>query len=132
MKIVDEEVAGDLARERVAEVVGQKARARRVGGAGIALQKAEPRVQESVLHALPEDGEVVGIHADADDARALEALTLAKVPVHRRRFAVAHRRDDGRERAARERAQALLQPLGDINGIEVPPAFCHSILLKYI
>ena len=111
VKIVDEEIARDLARERVAEIVGQKARVRRVGGAGVVLQKREPRVRKGVLHAFPEDREIVGIHADADDARAPGALLLAEVPVHRRRFAVAHRGDDGRERTAGNGAQAFLQAL---------------------
>ena len=131
VEVVEEDVAGPFTGERVAEVVGQQAPAGGVGGAGIIPQELQPRVAERILHALPEDGEIVGVDADAHDARRFRLRALAEIPVHGRGLSVAHRRDNGRQRAAGDGPQTLLQPLGDVDGVQVLLAFCHFASLHF-
>ena len=100
VEIVDKNVAGDVSRQLMAEIVGKETAAGRVGGTGVAAQQLQPGAGERVLHAFPEDREVIGIHADADDPWRLRPCALAEIPIYRRRFAVAHRRDDGGQGAA--------------------------------
>ena len=76
VKVVDENIAGPLARERVAEIVRQEASARGVVGAGVGAQKVEPRVGKGLLHALPEDGQIVRIHADTHNGGFVELDAL--------------------------------------------------------
>ena len=76
VKIVDENIAGPLARERVAEIVRQEASACGVVGAGVGAKKVEPRVEKGLLHALPEDGQIVRIHADTHNGGFVELGAL--------------------------------------------------------
>ena len=78
---------------------------------------------KGLLRASPENGKVGGIDADADTVwRRLSG----EKPVDGRRLAVAHRRDHGGERAARDRAQALLQALGYVDGVQIPASLRHG------
>ena len=76
VKVVDENIAGPLARERVAEIVRQEASTRGVVGAGVGAQKIEPRVGKGLLHAFPEDGQIVRIHADTHNGGFVELGAL--------------------------------------------------------
>ena len=69
-------------------------------------------------------GEVVGIDADAEYARTARAGS--EIPVHRRRLAVAHGCNDRRQRTAGDRPQALLQPLGYVDGVQLPLWLRHG------
>ncbi len=129
VEIVDEDIAGAVACERVAEVVDEQTAAGGIGRTGVVLQKIQTGSGEGVLHAPPEDGEVVGIDADAEDERRFLLCALGKVPFHRCRLSVAHRRDDGRQRAARHRAQTVLKPLGYVDGIQIPFGSRHGASL---
>ena len=120
MKIVDEDVHAPAPGQPVAEIVRQQARAGGVVRAGVAAQQRDPRVFKRVLHTLPEDGQMVGIDADAHDGRVFGLRPLGEIPVHGRRLAVAHGGDHGRQRAAGDGAQPLLQALGDIDRVQGP------------
>ena len=126
VKIVDEDVHAPAPGQPVAEIVRQQARAGGIVRTGIAAQQRQPRVREGVLHALPEDGQVVGIDADAHDGRALGLRPPGEIPVHGRRLAIAHGGDHGRQRAAGDGAQPLLQALGDIDRVQGPLRPWHS------
>ena len=67
---------GKLRAEHVAEIVRQEASARGVVGAGVGAQKVEPRVGKGLLHALPEDGQIVRIHADTHNGGFVELGAL--------------------------------------------------------
>ena len=130
VEIVEEDIAGAFACQRVAQVLDQQAAARGVGRAVVVAQQVEAGAGEGVLHAPPEDGEVGGIDADADDGNLLGAGALGEVPLDRGGLAVAHRGDDGRQRAARDRAQAFLQTLGYVDRVQVPFCFWHGVHLR--
>ena len=114
----------------MAQVLDQQAAARGVGRAVVVAQQVEAGAGEGVLHAPPEDGEVSGIDADADDGNLLGAGAFGEEPLDRGGLAVAHRGDDGRQRAARDRAQAFLQTLGYVDRVQVPFCFWHSVHLR--
>ena len=130
VEIVEEDIAGAFACQRVAQVLDQQAAARGVGRAVVVAQQVEAGAGEGVLHAPPEDGEVGGIDADADDGDLLGAGALGEVPLDRGGLAVAHRGDDGRQGAARDRAQAFLQALGYVDRVQVPFCFWHGVHLR--
>ena len=117
VEIVDKKIAGRLICQRMAEIVHQQPAARSVCGAGIFPQKREARPGKGLLHGFPENGQTIGIHADANDVQRLGLGALAEIPVYRRGFAVAHRRHHRGEGAAGDGPQAFLQALGDVNGV---------------
>lgn len=130
VEIVNEDVAGCFSRQHMAEVIHQQSAARCVRGAGVFPQKGETCVGKRLLYAFPEDGEVAGVYADADDFQGFRLGALTQIPVHRRGLSVAHGRDHGRHSAAGNRPQALLQPLRYVNGIQVPFRFWHGQHLR--
>ena len=130
VEIVDKEVAGRFARQRVAEIVHQQPAARGVRGAGVFPQEGEARAGESILHAFPEDGQIVGIHTDADHLHRLQPRPLLQIPVYRRGLSIAHGRDHRGHRAAGDGTQALLKALGYVNGVQVPFRFRHGMALQ--
>ena len=117
VKIVDEEIAGRLICQRMTEIVHQQSAARGVRGAGIVAQNVKPGPGKRLLYAFPEDGEVVGVYADADHFQGFRLGALLQIPVHRRGLSVAHGGDHGGHGAAGDGPQALLQPLGYVNDI---------------
>ena len=104
----------------MAEIVHQQPTARGVRRAGILPQEGEPCAGKRLLYAFPEDRKVIGIHADADDFQGFRLGALLQIPVHRRGLSVAHGGDHGGHGAAGDGPQALLQPLGYVNGIQIP------------
>jgi hypothetical protein len=130
VKIVDEEITGRLARQRMAQIIYQQAAARRVRRAGILPQEGKARAGKRLLCAFPEDRKVVGIYADADAVQGLRSGTLTEIPVHRRGLPVAHGRDHRGHGAAGDGPQALLQPLGYVNGVQIPLRFWHPAYLR--
>ena len=125
MEVIEEEVAGLCPRQCVAEVVREQAAAGSVARTGVVPQELQPRVGKGVLHAFPEDGEVVGVDADADDTRVLGGA-FAEIPVHRRGLAVAHGRDHRGQRGVRNRAEILPEPLGNVNAVQIVSLFLHA------
>ena len=71
VKIVDKEVKRHVTGQNVAEIIRQKAAGGVISGAGVCPQKGETCVAKGVLYASPKNGEIVGIHADADDLQGL-------------------------------------------------------------
>ncbi|WP_252208458.1 hypothetical protein [Enterocloster citroniae] len=67
MKIIHEDIAGGFSRQLVAEIIHQQTAARGVRGTVIVPQEVKALTGKGVLCAFPEDGEVIGIYADADD-----------------------------------------------------------------
>ena len=130
VEVVYKQETGHVPRQLVAEVIREQSAARRVRRAGIVPQKRKPRAGEGVLHAPPEDGEVVGVHADADDAQRLRPRAPLEIPVHRRGLPVAHRGHHGRQGAAGDRPQALLQPLRCVDGVQIPFGLRHGTHLR--
>ena len=130
VKIVDENAAWDFARQRMAEIVHQQSAASGVCRTGIVPQNVKPGPGKRLLYAFPEDGEVVGVYADADDAQCLRLGALLQIPVHCRGLSVAHGGDHGGHGAAGDGPQALLQPLGYVNSIQVPFRFWHGSTLR--
>ena len=130
VEIVDKEMAGGLARQRVAEAVRQQPAARCVRGAGILPQETKAGAGKRLLHAFPEDRKVIGIHADADDMRCLRLGALAKIPVYRRGFSIAHGSHHRCHSAAGDRPQTLLQPLGYVDGVQIPFRLWHDAHLQ--
>ena len=130
VKIVNENVAGCFSHQRMAEVIHQQSAARGVRGAGVFPQERKARAGKRLLYAFPEDGEVAGVYADADDVQCLCFGALTQIPVHRRGLSVAHGRDHGRHGAAGNGPQALLQPLRYVNGIQIPFRFWHGQHLR--
>ena len=139
VEVVDEDIAGRLPRQLVAEIVRQQTAARRVLGAVTVPHKAEARAGESILHAFPEDGQIVGIHTDADHLHRLQPRPLLQIPVYRRGLSIVHGRDHGGQGAAGDEAQAFLKPLRYIDRIQIPFRFgtsfrpspdilCYSVL----
>ena len=126
VKIVDEQIAGRFPRQLMAEIVRQQASAGGVRGTGILPQQVDARAGKGVLRAPPEDRKIVGIHADADDAQRPGLCALLQIPVHRGGLSVAHRGDHGGQRAAGDRPQALLQPLGYVDGVQLPLWLRHG------
>ena len=120
VKIVDKDVAGGFSRQLMAQIVRQQAPAGGILGAAVVPQEVKARPGKGVLHALPEDSNAAGIHADADDMGCLCIGALSQIPVHRRRLSIAHGRNHSGHRAAGDGPQTLLQPLGDINRIQIP------------
>ena len=132
MKIVNEDVTGGFARQHMAEIVHQQPAACRVRWAGILPQEGEPCAGKRLLHALPENRKVVGIHTDTDDMQRLRFGVLTEIPVHRCGFSIAHGRDHCRHGAAGNRPQALLQPLRYVNGVQIPFWLWHNAHLQRI
>ena len=126
VKIVDEQIAGRFPRQLMAEIVRQQPAAGGVRGTGILPQQVDARAGKGVLRAPPEDRKIVGIHADADDAQRPGLCALLQIPVHRGGLSVAHRGDHGGQRAAGDRPQALLQPLGYVDGVQLPLWLWHG------
>ena len=126
VEVVNEDVAGALAGQNMAQIVRQQTGTGGVGGAVVVPQQVEPRPGKGVLHALPEDGDVVGVDADADHLEGLRLGPLSQIPVDRRGLAVAHGRHHSGQCAAGNGPQALLQPLGYVDGIQMPFLLCHS------
>ena len=126
MEVVEEQIAGRFAPERVAQVVREKRRPGGIRRTRALPEHIQPRAGECILRASPEDGQIVGIDADAQDARLLQLCPFAEIPVHGGRFSVAHRRDHGRQRTARNWTQALLQALRDIDAVQIPPPLRHG------
>lgn len=126
MKIVQENIAGGLSGQLVAERIHQQGAAGGVCGTGVIVQKIKPGAIKGVLHAFPEDREIVGINADTDDLQCFHLGALFQISVHRRGFPVPHGRDYGRQSAAGDRPQAFLQPFGYVNGIQIPLRFRHG------
>ena len=111
VKVVNENVAGGFAGQLMAEAVGQQAAAGRVRGAGVVLKEGKACPGKGILHAPPENGQVVGVDADADHPGILVPGPLRQIPVYRRGLAVAHGGHDGGQGTAGDGPQALLQPL---------------------
>lgn len=126
VKIVNEDVHASAPGQPMAEIVRQQARTGGIVRAGVAAQQRNSRVFERVLHAFPEDGQMVGIDADTHDGRVLGLCPPGEIPVHGRRLAVAHGGDHGRQRAAGDGAQPLLQALGDVDRVQGPFRPWHS------
>ena len=116
----------------MAEIVHQQPAACRVRWAGILPQEGEPCAGKRLLHALPENRKVVGIHADTDDMQRLRFGVLTEIPVHRCGFSIAHGCDHCRHGAAGNRPQALLQPLRYVNGVQIPFWLWHNAHLQRI
>ena len=114
----------------MAEIVHQQSAACGVCGAGIVPQNIKTGPGKRLLHAFPEDGEVAGVYADADDAQGLHFGALTQIPVHRRGLSIPHGRHHRGHGAAGDGPQALLQPLGYVNGIQVPFRFRHGSTLR--
>ena len=131
MEVVDEDVPGDLPGKGPAQVVRQQTGPGVVGGAGAVGQKAQPGVDKGVLHALPEDGQVVGIDADPDDMDRPLLGALGQIPVHRRGLAIAHGGHHYGQPAAGDGPQALLQSLRDVDGIQIALPLRHSSVLRF-
>ena len=110
VKIVDEEIAGRLNCQRMAEIVHQQSAASGVCRTGIVPQNVKPGPGKRLLYAFPEDGEVVGVYADADHFQGFRLGALLQIPVHCRGLSVAHGGDHGGHGAAGDGPQALLQP----------------------
>ena len=132
MKIVNEDVTREFARQHMAEIVHQQPAACRVRWAGILPQEGEPCAGKRLLNALPENRKVVGIHADTDDMQRLGFGVLTEIPVHRCGFSIAHGCDHCRHGAAGNRPQALLQPLRYVNGAQIPFWLWHNAHLQRI
>lgn len=126
MKIVQENVAGGLSGRLVAERIHQQSAAGGVCGTGVIAQKIKPGAIKGVLHAFPEDREIVGINADTDDLRCLRSGALFEIPVYRRSLSVAHGRNNGGQSAAGDRPQTFLQPFGYVNGIQISLRLRHG------
>ena len=122
-------VASFIARKTYAMFKEQSA-ARGVRGAGIVPQNVKPGPEKRFLYAFPEDRKVVGIYADADAVQGLRSGALTEIPVHRRGLPVAHGGDHGGHGAAGDGPQALLQPLGYVNGVQIPLRFWHPAYLQ--
>ena len=131
VKIVQKQVARHIPCQLVAQVVRQHTPPNIVRRAVVLPQEAQPGPGKGVLRTAPQDGQVVGIHADADDPGRLRPDTLVQIPAHRRGLPVAHRRDHGGHGAAGDRPQALLQPLGYVGGVQIPFRLWHAIPLRY-
>ncbi len=118
VKIINKNVAGIFPGKLMTQAVCQEFRADGVRRAGVIAQKIKPGAGKRVLNAFfPEDHEVAGIHAYADDPNRLGLCALLKKPADGRGFAVAHRRDHRCHAAARYGAQALLQALGYVDRV---------------
>ena len=126
MEVVNKHIAAFRPGQRVAQVVRQQAGPGGVGGAGVVPQQRKPCVGKGVLCAFPEDGQIVRIDADADDPQRLRLGPLAQVPVDGGGLSVAHGGHHGGQRAAGDGAQALLQPLRYIDGIQIPLPSGHG------
>ena len=126
MKIVQENIAGGPSGRLVAERIHQQSAAGGVCGTGVIAQKIKPGAIKGVLHAFPEDREIVGINADTDDLRCLRSGALFEIPVYRRSLSVAHGRNNGGQSAAGDRPQTFLQPFGYVNGIQIPLRLRHG------
>ena len=130
VEIVQEEVAGGLPRQLVAEVIHQQPAAGCVRGAGVIPQKVKAGAGKGALHAPPEDGQVVRVYADTDDRQRLGLCALLQIPVHRRGLTVPHGGHHSGEGAAGDGPQALLQPLGYVDRIQIPLRLWHSAFLR--
>ena len=118
VKVVDEDVAGPRPGQRTAQAVRQQAGSGVVRRAVVVPQGREPRVVEGLLHAAPENGQIVGVDADADHRRVLRLGALGQIPVHRRGLAVAHGGHHSGQPAVGDGPQLLLQPLGYVDGVQ--------------
>ena len=96
MKVIDENIAGGFSFQLMADRIDQQSAAGGIARTDIIAQKVKPCSQKSILHAFPEDREIIGIHADTDDPQKLCFRAFLQVPVHGRCFAVAHRRHHSR------------------------------------
>ena len=132
VEIVDEQVAGGFPRQLTAEIVCQQSPSGSIRGTGVVPQEVKARPGKSVLHTLPEDGEVVGVHADTDDLRRFCSGSLFQIPVYRRGLAVAHGRDHRSQGTAGDGPQTLLQALGYVDGVQIPFLFWHGVHLRLI
>ena len=78
------------------------------------------------LHAFPKDRHIIGIDTDANNEGRFRLGALAQIPVDRCGFGVAHGRHHRSEGSAADGAQAFLQALRDVNGIQVSPTLGHG------
>ena len=111
VKIVDENIAGDGIRQRMAELIHKQAGAGGIGGTGVVPQKVNAAVDKGLLDAFPEDRQVVRIDADANHANVLHLGPLLQVPADGGSFAIAHRGHHGGKGAVGDGTQTLLHPL---------------------
>ena len=130
VEIVQEEVAGGLPRQLVAEVIHQQPAAGCVRGAGVIPQKVKAGAGKGALHSPPEDGQVVRVYADTDDRQRLGLCALLQIPVHRRGLSVPHGGHHSGEGTAGDGPQALLQPLGYVDRIQIPLRLWHGAFLR--
>ena len=127
MKVVKKHIAGHFPAQYVAQVIRQKARSSRVCRTVVIPQEIKPRIGKGILYALPEDGQIVRVDTNPDDAYSFRLRLLPEIPVHRRGLPVAHGGHHGGQRAAGDRPQAFLQTLGYVYGVQVPFPFRHDV-----
>ena len=118
VKIVDKQIAAHRPCQRMAQIIGQQTGAGVVGGAGIALQQGQTRMGKGILHAFPEDGQIVGVNTDTDDAILRLLFPLGQIPADGGGLAVAHGSHHRGQGAEGQRAKVFLQPLRYVNGIQ--------------
>ena len=132
MEVVDEDIPGCLPGKGPAQVVREQAGPGIVGGTGAVGQKIQSGVDKGILHAFPEDGQVVGVDADPDDMDRPLLGALREVPVHRRGLAIAHGGHHRGQSTVGDGPQALLQPLRDIDGIQIALPLSHNSALHFL
>ena len=129
MKIVEEQIIRRLAGGKRAAKLLQNQRCGSLAGRKIeGAEHIQPREPERILRAAPEHGQLFRVNAQPDGNGFAALRLFGKKPVDSGRLAVAHGGDHSRQRAARNRAQALLHALGDVDGVEARLSFGHTIL----
>ena len=127
VEIVEEDIAGIRPGQCMAQVIHQHGGGGGIAGAVVPAQHIEPGMGKGVLHALPKDGQAVGVHADAQHFGARHLRTFVQIPVDGGGLAVAHRRHDQSQRAAVDHAQLGLQLVGQIEGIQIYFVVLHFV-----
>ena len=89
-------------------------------------------IVKGVLHTFPENRKIARVHTDAHNVRRFGSGTFREIPLHRRRFAVSHGCNHGRHGTARDWPQALLQPLGYVDRVQIPFRFWHGAHLRIL
>ena len=132
VKIVNKNIAGLLTGQRMTQIVDQQSAARSVGRTVVFPQKGKACTRKGVLHTFPENRKIARVHTDAHNVRRFGSGTFREIPLHRRRFAVSHGCNHGRHGTARDWPQALLQPLGYVDRVQIPFRFWHGAHLRIL
>ena len=111
VKIIEEEHALPLPRQRPARQLQKQAPARRVLRAGESGQLREARPFQRAAKPVPEQRYAVGIGVCAHTDRRRVSLPRPQIPFHRRRLPISHRRHQHRQRRVSRGAQTLLYAL---------------------